>query len=271
MPELPEVETTLRGIETYVSGRSVKQVVVRNFSLRWPVPRNINAVLAGQKVHKLWRRAKYLLWQCESGHMLLHLGMSGSLRVVPVGSPAGKHDHVDIEMDNGQAIRLTDPRRFGALLWLEGDPEQHTLLAQLGPEPLTGAFDGERLYRMSRNRKVPVKTFIMDNKTVVGVGNIYANEALFESGIDPRRAAGRISRERYLRLADTIKEVLARAIAQGGTTLKDFVGGDGKPGYFAQELKVYGRSEQPCVHCSKPLQEIRMGQRTTVFCSHCQT
>lgn len=271
MPELPEVETTLRGIEPYVSGRSVKQVVVRNFSLRWPVPRNINAVLTGQRVQKLWRRAKYLLWQCESGHMLLHLGMSGSLRVVPTGSPVGKHDHVDIEMDNGQAIRLTDPRRFGTLLWLEGNPEQHPLLAPLGPEPLTDAFDGERLYRMSRNRKTPVKTFIMDNKVVVGVGNIYANEALFESGIDPRRAAGRISRERYLRLAGIIKEVLARAITQGGTTLKDFIGGDGKPGYFAQQLKVYGRSELPCVQCAKPLQEIKMGQRTTVFCRHCQT
>ena len=270
MPELPEVETTLKGILPHVCGRRIERVVVRNHQLRWPVPKNLHQLLAGQRVSGLQRRAKYLLWQFDGGHLLMHLGMSGSMCVVPAETPAGKHDHLDIAVEGGHSVRFTDPRRFGAALWLQGDPLQHPLLSKLGPEPLGEEFDGEHLYRLSRRRKVPAKTLIMDNKVVVGVGNIYANEALFASGVHPLREAGRISRERYRRLAQAIREVLASAIVQGGTTLKDFVGSDGKPGYFAQELKVYGRAGEPCVQCGRALKEVRVGQRSTVYCGTCQ-
>ncbi|PSJ45292.1 DNA-formamidopyrimidine glycosylase [Zobellella endophytica] len=269
MPELPEVEVSRLGITPFVLGESVMRVVVRNPSLRWPVPADIQE-LAGLTITGVRRRAKYLLLETDWGTAILHLGMSGNLKVLPHGTPAGKHDHVDIELANGKLLRLNDPRRFGCLLWTRAPAEQHPLLARLGPEPLTDAFDGDYLYRRSRGRKTAIKQFIMDNQVVVGVGNIYANESLFAAGIHPGREAGNIGRERYLKLAGEIKAVLARAIGQGGTTLKDFTGSDGKPGYFVQELQVYGRTGQPCTSCGGLLRELRMNGRSTVFCPLCQ-
>lgn len=270
MPELPEVETTRRGIEPHIVGCKITQVIVRQPSLRWPVPDDLSQLIKGRKLLEVDRRAKYLLLKLSNGTVIIHLGMSGSLRIVNKAIAADKHDHVDIVLSSRKSLRFTDPRRFGSVLWQGGDVCEHKLLANLGPEPLSNSFDGERLFQLSRRRKVPVKTFIMNNATVVGVGNIYANEALFAAGIKPTALAGKVSRARYLRLADEIKRVLATAIEQGGTTLRDFVGGDGKPGYFKQSLKVYGRSGEPCVHCHKVLTEIRLGQRSTVFCSRCQ-
>lgn len=269
MPELPEVETTRRGIAPHLKGRTVTELVVRQPQLRWPIPAELHELLPDQPVLSVERRAKYLLIRFEPGTLLLHLGMSGSLRLVAVDQEAGKHDHVDICLDSGMALRLTDPRRFGAVLW-QPKGEQHSLLSSLGPEPLTDAFTAEHLVSCAKGRRTAIKTFIMDNHIVVGVGNIYANEALYAAGIHPKRAAGRISSERLASLVDEIKRVLARAIEQGGTTLKDFVGGDGKPGYFAQQLNVYGRAGEPCMGCGRELTEIRLGQRSTVFCSHCQ-
>ena len=269
MPELPEVETTRRGVSPYCEGQVVKRLLVRESRLRWPVPEQLPRVIAGQKIETIERRAKYLLFRTAAGSLLVHLGMSGSLRVVDAGQAPGKHDHIDILLQSGACLRYHDPRRFGCFLWLEPG-EQHVLLGQLGPEPLSPDFDGDLLYRRSRGRSCPVKSFIMDARTVVGVGNIYANEVLFISGVDPRRAAGRISRTRYRVHADNIKQVLTSAIEQGGTTLRDFVGGDGKPGYFAQQLYVYGRGGEPCKSCGARLREIRQGQRTTVFCVTCQ-
>ncbi|MEL7557573.1 bifunctional DNA-formamidopyrimidine glycosylase/DNA-(apurinic or apyrimidinic site) lyase [Stutzerimonas chloritidismutans] len=269
MPELPEVETTRRGIAPHLVGQRVSQVVVRERRLRWPIPDDLDVRLSGQRIEGVERRAKYLLIKAEVGTLIAHLGMSGSLRLVPVDLPVGKHEHVDIVLENGMALRYTDPRRFGALLWSD-DPLSHVLLASLGPEPLSDAFDGERLYQMSRGRSMAIKPFIMDNAVVVGVGNIYASEALFAAGIDPRRAAGAVSRARYMKLAVEIKRILAYAIERGGTTLRDFVGGDGKPGYFQQELFVYGRGGDFCKTCGSTLREIRLGQRASVYCGRCQ-
>lgn len=270
MPELPEVETTRRGIEPHCVGRVVQQVSVRESRLRWPVPAQLASRLRGQTITAVDRRGKYLLFRTAAGSALMHLGMSGSLRVVAPAAPFSRHDHIDIQMDGGVCLRYHDPRRFGCLLWLPSGDATHPLLQDLGPEPLSTEFDGQLLYRRSRGRKAPVKSFIMDATVVVGVGNIYANEALFLSGIRPGRAAGRISGPRYERLADTIKQVLTSAINQGGTTLRDFVGGDGKPGYFAQQLNVYGRAGQPCKACGVPLRELRLGQRSSVYCVTCQ-
>ncbi|MEH6472606.1 MAG: bifunctional DNA-formamidopyrimidine glycosylase/DNA-(apurinic or apyrimidinic site) lyase [Halopseudomonas sp.] len=271
MPELPEVETTRRGIEPHVKGRRVTAVVVRQPRLRWPIPvEQLVQRLVGQRVESVERRAKYLLLKIGGGYLIVHLGMSGSLRLVAADAVVGKHDHFDLCLDTGFVLRLTDPRRFGAVLWHQGVLAVYPLLAHLGPEPLTDDFDGERLFKLSRKKRQAVKLFIMDNRTVVGVGNIYANEALFEAGIDPRRAAGRISLACYQQLAQIIKEVLDRAIKQGGTTLKDFVGGDGKPGYFQQQLQVYGRGGEECCRCGAVLQEVRLGQRASVFCAQCQ-
>lgn len=270
MPELPEVETTRRGIEPHCVGRVVQRVSVRESRLRWPVPEQLASRLRGQTITAVDRRGKYLLFRTAAGSALMHLGMSGSLRVVAPAAPFSRHDHIDIQMDSGVCLRYHDPRRFGCLLWLPSGDAIHPLLQDLGPEPLSTEFDGQLLYRRSRGRKAPVKSFIMDATVVVGVGNIYANEALFLSGIRPGRAAGRISGPRYERLADTIKQVLTSAINQGGTTLRDFVGGDGKPGYFAQQLNVYGRAGQPCKACGLPLRELRLGQRSSVYCVTCQ-
>jgi formamidopyrimidine-DNA glycosylase len=269
MPELPEVETTRRGIAPHLEGHRVTRVIVRERRLRWPIPEDLDVRLSGQRIERVGRRAKYLLIEAECGTLIGHLGMSGSLRLVEAGLPAAKHEHVDIELDSGLALRYHDPRRFGALLW-STDPLEHELLRRLGPEPLGGEFDGERLYALSRGKQVAVKPFIMDNAVVVGVGNIYASEALFAAGIDPRRAAGSISRARYLKLAGEIQRILAQAIDCGGTTLRDFVGGDGKPGYFQQELFVYGRGGEFCKVCGSTLREVKLGQRASVYCPRCQ-
>ncbi|WP_271410128.1 bifunctional DNA-formamidopyrimidine glycosylase/DNA-(apurinic or apyrimidinic site) lyase [Pseudomonas sp. Q1-7] len=269
MPELPEVETTRRGIAPFLEGQRVSRVIVRERRLRWPIPEDLDVRLSGQRILRVERRAKYLLLGAEAGTLISHLGMSGSLRLVEAGLEAARHEHVDIELESGMALRYTDPRRFGALLWSE-DPLNHELLRHLGPEPLTELFDGERLFQLSRGRGMAVKPFIMDNAVVVGVGNIYASEALFAAGIDPRREAGSISRARYLKLAVEIKRILAQAIECGGTTLRDFVGGDGKPGYFQQELWVYGRGGEFCKQCGSGLREVRLGQRASVYCPRCQ-
>lgn len=269
MPELPEVETTRRGIEPWMRGRSVTGVVVRQPKLRWPVPSEISR-LQGQQVRKLTRRGKYILLHTDAGVAIVHLGMSGSLRIVEAGLEPRKHDHFDLLLDSGRAVRYHDPRRFGALLWTEEEPRQHALLKNLGLEPLGDEFDGDYLYRLSRSRKVSVKEFIMNARIVVGVGNIYASESLFLAGIDPRRAAGRVSHERYLRLAQAIRQILAYAIECGGTTLRDFVREDGTPGYFQLELKVYDRVGQPCRTCQTQIKQIVQGQRSTWFCPVCQ-
>ncbi len=270
MPELPEVETTRRGIAPHLIGQRVQRVVVRNARLRWPIPEDLDVRLSGQQIVSVERRAKYLLIGAEVGTLISHLGMSGSLRMVEAGTPVAKHDHVDIELESGLVLRYTDPRRFGAMLWSIESPLQHALLQKLGPEPLLDDFSVNHLYECSRGRSIAVKPFIMDNAVVVGVGNIYASEALFAAGIDPRRAAGSLSKARYAKLTAEIKRILAWAIEQGGTTLRDFVGGDGKPGYFQQKLFVYGRSGQPCLGCATELREIKLGQRASVYCPKCQ-
>ncbi|MDY7220023.1 bifunctional DNA-formamidopyrimidine glycosylase/DNA-(apurinic or apyrimidinic site) lyase [Denitrificimonas sp. JX-1] len=270
MPELPEVETTRRGIAPHLIGQRVVRVVVRNPRLRWPIPADLDVRLSGQKIVSVERRAKYLLIGAEVGTLIGHLGMSGSLRMVEMGTPVEKHDHMDIELESGLVLRYTDPRRFGAMLWSSEPPLQHKLLQKLGPEPLSEAFSEDHLYERSRGRSMSIKPFIMDNAIVVGVGNIYATEALFAAGIDPRREAGSVSKARYAKLTAEIKRVLAVAIEQGGTTLRDFVGGDGKPGYFQQKLFVYGRAGQPCLVCGRELREVKLGQRASVFCSRCQ-
>lgn len=270
MPELPEVETTRCGIEPCVQGRVIKAAVVRQRALRWPVPRNLNALLAGNKVQAVTRRGKYLLLKLETGTLLIHLGMSGHLSVIRATVAPQKHDHVDILFEQGTVLRLTDPRRFGAVLWVKGNPLDHVLLAHLGPEPLEDEFDGAYLFNISRGRKAAVKSFIMDSKIVVGVGNIYVNEALFLAGIRPSRGAGRLNREQCDTLANTIKKVLAKAIAAGGTTLRDFRSVEGRAGYFQQELQVYGRGGMPCLQCGSLLKETRLGQRSTLYCPLCQ-
>lgn len=269
MPELPEVETTRRGVAPHLQDHCIEAVVVREPRLRWPVPPNLSELLTGHRVQQVARRGKYLLIGFGHGTLLMHLGMSGSLRLVPRDQPPGRHEHLDLVLDSGLALRLTDPRRFGAVLW-QAPETVHALLASLGPEPLSDAFDADWLQQACKGRRSAIKQVIMDSKVVVGVGNIYANEALFAAGIHPKRAAGRISPERLARLVAEIKAVLARAIEQGGTTLRDFVGGDGKPGYFSQELTVYGRAGEACVRCRETLREIRLGQRSTVFCPRCQ-
>ncbi|WJW75753.1 bifunctional DNA-formamidopyrimidine glycosylase/DNA-(apurinic or apyrimidinic site) lyase [Thiohalobacter sp. IOR34] len=270
MPELPEVETTRRGLAPHLAGRRVRSVTVRQRRLRWPVPRALERELPGQRLGELRRRGKYLLLESTAGTVILHLGMSGSLRLLPCDAPPGPHDHLDIALDDGRCLRFTDPRRFGTVLWTRRPPERHRLLAGLGPEPLGPDFDGDYLYRRSRGRRLAVKPFIMDSKVVVGVGNIYANEALFLAGIHPARPAGRIGQQRYRRLADAIREVLTAAIAAGGTTLRDFVDGDGRPGYFQQTLRVYGRGGRPCPRCGTPIRETRLAQRSTFYCPRCQ-
>lgn len=269
MPELPEVETTRRGLAPHVAGRRVEQVVLRRADLRWPIPPEVSKLLPGQRVDGIRRRAKYLLLDTAAGSALMHLGMSGSLRLAPGGTPVRAHDHFDLVLDDGRALRFNDPRRFGSLLWQPPD-EVHPLLRSLGPEPLADGFDGDWLWTLSRGRRAPVKTFLMDQSVVVGVGNIYAAEALFMAGISPLRAAGRVSRARYGALADAVKQILRAAIERGGTTLRDFLAPDGAPGYFEQELSTYGRGGQPCQRCGAALRQGVVGQRTTVWCGRCQ-
>ena len=283
MPELPEVETTRRGLAPHVEGRRVAAVTLRRPDLRWPIPPDIAERLPGQRIDAVRRRAKYLLLETAAGSALLHLGMSGSLRVLPADAAVRVHDHFDIALagpgSGGSVLRFNDPRRFGCLLW-QPPGEVHPLLRGLGPEPLGGdvgaagfdgaAFDGDYLFARSRGRRAPVKTFLMDQRVVVGVGNIYAAEALFAAGISPLRAAGKVSRERYRLLADAVRRILENAITRGGTTLRDFIAPDGAPGYFEQELSAYGRGGAPCPNCGRPLKQAMIGQRATVWCAHCQ-
>ncbi|MEO6967931.1 MAG: bifunctional DNA-formamidopyrimidine glycosylase/DNA-(apurinic or apyrimidinic site) lyase [Rhodanobacteraceae bacterium] len=270
MPELPEVETTRRGITPHLQGRIVTRVILRRRDLRWPIPRAIREVLPGQRIDAIERRAKYLLLHTQAGSALLHLGMSGSLRVIDAGkTPLRAHDHYDLVMDSGHALRFNDPRRFGCLLW-QKPGDIHPLLRGLGPEPLTLEFDGDGLWEKSRGRSATVKTFLMDQSIVVGVGNIYASEALFAASIHPKRAAGSVSRARYVRLAEEIRRVLLHAITRGGTTLRDFLAPDGAPGYFEQELFVYGRAGEPCKVCGTPIRAAVIGQRMTYWCRKCQ-
>ncbi len=269
MPELPEVETSRRGIAPWVENQQVCEVIIRDRRLRWLVPIEIDQQLPGQEILSVRRRAKYLLFETAVGSAMLHLGMSGSVRIINSDEPAAKHDHVDIRFSSGKALRFRDPRRFGSLLWTT-DPDEHELLRNLGPEPLSREFDGDYLWQKSRGRRVSIKPFIMNATIVVGVGNIYASEALFMARIHPKRAAGKISAERMTRLSDAIKSVLELAIEAGGTTLRDFHGGDGEPGYFKQQLDVYGREGLPCADCKKPIKAIILGQRSTFYCTQCQ-
>lgn len=270
MPELPEVETTRRGLEPLLCERWVRAVTVREARLRWPVAADLPARLAGLRIERVSRRAKYLLWHTTAGTCMVHLGMSGSLRVVPAVSALHIHDHVIWHLDDGLELRLRDPRRFGSVHWLEGEPGEHPLLRDLGPEPLGNEFHAGWLYARSRERQLAVKNFIMDAHQVVGVGNIYASEALFRAGITPGRAAGRVSLTRYQQLVDAIRAVLTEAIAAGGTTLRDFSHNDGKPGYFRQHLAVYGKAGQPCPRCGVAIRRSIVGQRSSYSCPGCQ-
>jgi formamidopyrimidine-DNA glycosylase len=270
MPELPEVETTRLGVAPAVTAHVIERVVVRQPRLRWRVPRKLPGLAAGQRVRALRRRAKYLVFDLERGSMILHLGMSGSLRVMRADTPPILHDHVDIVLDSGLCLRFNDPRRFGSLLWTDGDPLAHPLLKSLAPEPLSDEFDGAYLAKAARGRRVAIKQLIMNSQVVVGVGNIYASEALFRAGIRPRRAAGRVTRSEHDALAKSIKAVLADAIREGGTTLRDYVNPEGMPGYFRQRLYVYERSGEPCRVCKTPIKQLVQGQRSTYFCQGCQ-
>lgn len=270
MPELPEVETTRRGIAPHLLNQRVGRVCIRNPRLRWPIPSDLPGLLRGRKILAVERRGKYLLIRFHHGHLLIHLGMSGSLRVLESALPAHKHDHFDLCLSKGLCLRLRDPRRFGAVLWTADPPDQHPLLASLGPEPLGDNFDGGHLHRLGHARRSAIKNLIMDSRVVVGVGNIYASESLFLAGIHPQRTSNRISAERYGVLAEAIREVLSAAIAQGGTTLRDFRQEDGRPGYFAQQLQVYSRADQPCPQCGEPIRVRNIGQRSSFFCSRCQ-
>jgi len=270
MPELPEVETVRRGIAPHLIGQTVTEVIVRQPRLRWPVPTDLAATLPGQMIRRVERRAKYLLLRTDAGTALFHLGMTGRLRILPAATPLQKHDHVDVLLADGHCLRFNDSRRFGAVLWTVAPPEQHPLLQSLGPEPFAAAFSGAYLQQRAQGRTVAAKALIMDNHIVVGVGNIYANEALFAAEISPLRPAGQITLAECERLAAMIREILAEAIRQGGTTVRDFVGGEGEPGYFQQALQVYGRRGLPCAGCGAPIQHCRIGQRATYYCPHCQ-
>ena len=270
MPELPEVETTMQGVRPCVEGRSFKEVIVRDHRLRWPVPKALKKTLPGLRVFAVSRRAKYILLHTKAGSLMIHLGMSGRLRVLPKDTPSVKHDHLDIILSSGKLLRYHDPRRFGSVLWVTGSFSDHSLLASLGPEPFDEDLTAEHLFQLSRSRKIAVKSFIMDSKVIVGVGNIYASEALFRSGIRPGRAAGRVTQAAYSRLLESIKAVLAEAIEAGGTTLRDYSRVTGEPGYFEQSLNVYERAGLPCVNCGEAIQRKVIGQRASYYCPKCQ-
>lgn len=270
MPELPEVETTRRGILAHAQNRLITAVTVRNRHLRWPVPARLHANLSNARIIAIQRRGKYLIFETDRGFMLVHLGMSGSLRIDMAGRSPKKHDHVEWALDNGSLLRLHDPRRFGSVHWIKDSPSDHPLLRDLGPEPLSAEFDGAYLHRLSRRRKCAVKYFIMNSKIVVGIGNIYANEALFLSGISPGRAANRVSAAQFEQLTSAIKTVLQDAIREGGTTLRDFVNPEGNPGYFRLQLCVYDKAGKPCGRCGHVIKHKVMGQRSSYYCPHCQ-
>ena len=269
MPELPEVETTLRGIKPHVVGQRIERIILRHKMLRWPISQQVSK-LQSHRVTSLSRRGKYLLMHLDCGHLIWHLGMSGSLRILPTGTAAGKHEHVEIQFANAQALKYRDPRRFGALLYTAEDPEQHHLLKTLGPEPLGEEFSGDYLFARCRKRQAPIKTILMNSQIVVGVGNIYANEALFMAGIRPTRAAGGISKTRLSKLVDAVKVTLSKAIRAGGTTLQDFTQSDGNPGYFRHELQVYG-NHASCLQCETKIKQIVLAQRASYYCPKCQS
>ncbi|MCP5159985.1 MAG: bifunctional DNA-formamidopyrimidine glycosylase/DNA-(apurinic or apyrimidinic site) lyase [Gammaproteobacteria bacterium] len=270
MPELPEVETVRRGIAPYLIGQQVVRIVVRQPRLRWPVPKELIMGLPGQVFQGVERRAKYLLLPTDVGTAIFHLGMTGRLRILSAGTPYEKHDHIDLALADGHCLRFNDRRRFGALLWTTEAPERHPLLQALGPEPLDEGFSGAWLHQRAQGRKLAVKPFIMDHHIVVGVGNIYACESLFAARISPLRPAGQVTLAEYERLAQAIREILGEAIHQGGTTLRDFVSGEGQPGYFQQQLCVYACYRRPCRICGESIDRCRLGQRSTYYCSRCQ-
>jgi len=270
MPELPEVETTRRGLLRHLVGRRIRDVEVRNGNLRWPVPRDLPRRLRGERVNDIRRRGKYLLFGFDQGHLLVHLGMSGRLTLVPEDCPARAHDHIDVMLEGSQRLRLTDPRRFGAMLWVRGPVERHALLRGLGMEPLEPGFDGEALRRLAAGRRVAVKHFLMNARLVTGIGNIYASEALFRAGVHPLRSVARISAQRWERLARAVRDTLESALEAGGTTLRDYAAIDGRVGEFGTRCAVYGREGEPCEVCATPIRALRQGQRSTFFCPGCQ-
>ncbi len=270
MPELPEVETTLRGIRPWLGGQQIQAVVIHSRKLRWPIPRSLPRILEGQRIDGVARRGKYLLVHVATGTLIMHLGMSGSMRIADQGDPPDPYDRFELVLANKTCLRFRDPRRFGSVLWTTASAREHRLLRELGPEPLGPEFHGEYLYAVSRGRRAAIKVLLMNGRIVVGVGNIYASEALFRSGIHPRRAAQRIARKRCHRLAEAVRDVLNEAIRAGGTTLQDFRSAAGETGRFRNELRVYGRTGQPCAECATPIRRIVLGQRSTFYCPHCQ-
>ena len=270
MPELPEVETTRRGIEPHILDQTLNDIVIRQYALRWPIPKQLRQKARNHKILSVDRRGKYLLLRLDNGTIIIHLGMSGSLRICNAESAIDKHDHVDFAFGKNLILRLRDPRKFGAVLWTADNPEKHTLLSSLGPEPLQQQFDAPYLYECTRKRSASIKSVIMNSHIVVGVGNIYACESLFLAGINPKRKSGSLSLARCERLVTSIKQVLTESITQGGTTLRDFIRENGQPGYFSQKLFVYGRAGEPCAHCGRPIKQITQQQRSTFYCTHCQ-
>jgi len=270
MPELPEVETIMRGLAPHIEGTIILDVIIRCSQLRWPIHADLKNILSTQKIIALSRRGKYLLISFTTGTLIIHLGMSGSLRLLTQLTPPMSHDHMDLFLSNRMLLRYNDPRRFGAILWTEDDPRQHVLLKSMGIEPFDLNCTGEYLKQLALTRRTPIKSFIMNNKIVVGVGNIYAAEALFLAGIHPLTPTNILSIQQLNRLVTSIQAILKHAISEGGTTLKDFVNSQGKPGYFSQKLRVYGRAGLPCTACQLPLTSIKLGHRSTVFCASCQ-
>jgi formamidopyrimidine-DNA glycosylase len=270
MPELPEVETSRRGIEPHLLNKTITSIKIRQHKLRWPIPKNLPSLATGQKITQVCRRAKYIYLKLDNGSIIIHLGMSGSLRICTDKTAPEKHDHIDIRVSNNKILRLRDPRKFGCVLWAPSDINEHKLIKPLGPEPLEEEFDAEYLHKKANNRQCSIKALIMNSHIVVGVGNIYASESLFKAGINPKRKAGKISRPRLLKLVDAIKLTLNEAINEGGTTLRDFTGISGQPGYFAQKLLVYGRNGEKCTQCSEPIKQFTQQSRSTFYCTKCQ-
>lgn len=270
MPELPEVETTVRGIKPHLEHNVIEKIIVRQPKLRWMIPEEVSNKSAKQTIQKIFRRGKYIICKLDKGAIIIHLGMSGRVRIIETTSEIAKHDHVDLVLTNGTILRYTDPRRFGSILWDDDNGLNHPLISKLGVEPLSNEFSAEYLLNLAKKRNLPIKSFIMDGGIVVGVGNIYATEALFASGIHPQTPAKEINLKQMQKLVTEIRSTLELSISQGGTTLKDFLGSDGKPGYFIQKLKAYGRANQACFNCKTILQSLQIGQRTTAFCPNCQ-